>query len=520
MMKENLSPWSNFKSDIPASVVVFLVAMPLCLGVALASGVNLYAGLISGIVGGIIVGALSGSPLGVSGPAAGLAVIVLNAIDSFGGPGEGFKIFLLAVFFAGIIQIVMGFLRAGIIAYYFPSSVVHGMLSGIGIYIAIKQIPYFFGHPIDPDVKLSIWQILGNTFTESISTGVLAIAGISLLILILWDSIFIAHLSFTKIIKGPLVVVVLGVVLGATVFTGQIAEAHMVTIPVAKNATEFLGNFTFPDWSAITNPQVYVTAIILAIVASLEGLLCTEASDKQDPYKRVTPVNRELIAQGAGNVICGLIGGIPVTQVIVRSSTNMQSGGKTKASTIIHGFLLLISIIAIPTLLNMIPKATLAAILMIVGYKLAKPALFKKMYDQGLDQFIPYIVTIAGILLTDLLTGIGLGMAVAIFIVLRNNYRVSYKLHKSQVDGKEKITIQLSEDVTFLNKATIQKTLNEIPDNTIVEIDGTHSYFIHHDVIEISEDVEQNAELKDITVIKKEITKEKEIRKEYFEIAE
>lgn len=512
----NLNPFQNFKSDIPASVVVFLVAMPLCLGIALASGAPLYSGLISGIVGGIIVGSLSGSPLGVSGPAAGLAVIVLNAITDLGG----FDVFLVAVVLAGIIQIVMGFARAGIIAYYFPSSVIHGMLAGIGILIFMKQIPHAVGYDDVPEGDLGFSQVDGqNTLTELsnmmnyISYGALIVTVVSLAILILWETEFMKKLSITKIVKGPLVAVTTGVVLGLLFQDNPdlaINGKHLVSIPVASNMNEFINNFTFPNFGqALGNPDVYITAVVLAVVASLETLLCVEASDKQDDYKRITPTNRELKAQGVGNIVCGLIGGLPVTQVIIRSSVNQQTGGKTKASAVIHGFLLLLSIILIPTVLNLIPKATLAAILFVVGYKLAKPALFKKMYNQGMDQFIPFIVTIAGIYFTDLLTGIALGMVVAIFIVLRNNYRVSYKLQKGETDGKATVKIQLSEDVTFLNKASIQKTLNEIEDDSHLIIDASNTYFIHYDVMEIIEDFIVNAESRDITVETIDLTYDK-----------
>jgi MFS superfamily sulfate permease-like transporter len=505
-MSNKLSPFKNFKDDIPASIVVFLVAMPLCLGIAMASGAPLYAGLISGIIGGIVVGALSGSPLGVSGPAAGLAVIVLNAITDLGG----FEIFLVAVILAGIIQLIMGFAKAGIIAYFFPSSVIHGMLAGIGIIIFLKQLPHAFGYDRDPEGDFEFNQIDGhNTFDElvhmleTVSPGVMVISAVSLFILILWSTSFFQKLKFTKLIQGPLVVVVLGVVLGnlfMSIPSLAISADHMVSVPVAKDFNGFLSNFTLPDFSALARPEVYTTAVVIAVVASLETLLCVEASDKQDKYKRITPTNRELKAQGVGNIIAGFIGGLPVTQVIVRSSANAQSGGKTKASAIMHGFLLLISVVAIPKVLNMIPLGVLAAILLVVGYKLAKPALFVKMYKQGLGQFIPFMVTIVGIVFTNLLMGITLGLVVAIFIILRNNYKIPFKMKKEDVDGIHRIKIALSEDVTFLNKASIQKALAEIPDSAQVEINGANNRFVHHDVIEIIEDFEISALARDIEV--------------------
>lgn len=526
----NLSPFKNFKDDFPASIIVFLVAMPLCLGVALASGAPLFAGLISGIVGGVVVGALSGSPLGVSGPAAGLAVIVLGAIVELGS----FNLFLVAVILAGIIQLIMGYAKAGVIAYYFPSSVVHGMLAGIGILIFMKQIPHAVGDDLTWEGDDNFMQPDGeNTFSELINMlsyltpSIIIVSIISLAILILWETPFFKQNKVTKLVQGPLVVVVLGVILNLAFASNPewaISAEHLVNIPVAGSATEFFSNFAFPDFSALTNPRIYVIAVILAVVGSLETLLSTEASDKQDTLKRVTPVNRELKAQGVGNIICGLIGGIPITQVIVRSSVNQQSGGKTKASAIIHGILILLSIVIIPNLLNLIPLATLAAILMVVGYKLAKPALFMKMYKQGLDQFIPFVVTIVGILFTNLLAGIGIGMAVAVFIILRNNYKVASRIeHITGSSSEKKIRLILSEDVTFLNKASIQGTLSQIPDNSKLEIDASNTHFIHHDVVEIIEDFQVNASSRGISVTTIDLNpeKEKEMKRlRHFELVE
>jgi len=494
----NLSPFKNFKSDIPASIVVFLVAMPLSLGIAMASGAPLYSGIISGIVGGVIVGLLSGSSLGVSGAAAGLAIIVLNAISDLGG----FEIFLVSVILAGIIQIIMGYLRAGIIGYYFPSSVIEGMLAGIGIIIFLKQVPHAVGYDNTPEGDYSFLGADGeNTFTElihmfeNINIGSVIVTLVSLAILIFWDTKFMKSKNFTKIIPGPLVAVATGIILNNifSVFPKfTIGPEHLVSIPVPSNFNEFAGNFSFPDFSALTNSEVYITAIVIAVVASLETLLSLEAADKQDPLKRVSPTNKELKAQGIGNIISGFIGGLPITQVIVRSSANMQSGGKTKSSTILHGIWLLLSIILIPKLLNQIPLATLAAILLLVGYKLAKPELFRKMYQHGMGQFLPFIVTIVAMLFSDLLKGISLGMVVAIFIILRNNYKVPYKIKTSKILGENEIKIMLSEDVTFLNKASILNILNQIPDNSSVIIDGSNTQFIHHDIFEIIEDFKIN----------------------------
>ncbi len=525
-VSNKLSPFKNLKADVPASIVVFLVAMPLCLGIALASGAPLFSGLISGIIGGVVVGALSGSPLGVSGPAAGLAVIVLNAITDLGS----FEVFLVAVILAGIIQLIMGIAKAGIIAYFFPSSVIHGMLAGIGIIIFLKQIPHAFGYDSNPEGNFGFKQVDGhNTFDELIhmlnfiSPGVLIISGISLFILILWDTKFFKKLKFTRLVQGPLVAVVVGIVLNS-VFSSTAGLAinpdHLVSVPIPESISGFFSNFTLPNFKALSNPDVYITAVVIAVVASLETLLCLEATDKQDPLKRITPASRELKAQGVGNIIAGFIGGLPVTQVIVRSSANQQSGGKTKASTIIHGMLLLISIIAIPRVLNLIPLGVLAAILLVVGYKLAKPTLFKKMYKEGMGQFIPFVVTIVGIVFTDLLMGIGLGMVVAIFIILRNNFKIPFKMQRENLEGKDNIKIILSEDVTFLNKASILKTLEQIPNNTFVEIDARNTKFIHPDVIEIIEDFEVNAAVRNINVKTINLYKDKqEMPIQHFKLA-
>ena len=512
-----LNPFKNLKDDIPASIVVFLVAIPLCLGIALASGAPLFSGLVSGIIGGILVGVLSGSPLGVSGPAAGLAIIVFNAITDLGG----FEIFLVAVIIAGIIQLIMGFAKAGIIAYFFPSSVIHGMLAGIGIVIFLKQIPHALGYDKDPEGDFGFNQIDGqNTFDELINMmdyinpGILIIFAISLFILILWDTSFFKKLKFTKLFQGSLVAVIVGIILNI-IFTSypslSISSEHLVNVPVPKSVSGFLSNFSLPDFSALSNYNVYITAIVITVVASLETLLCVEASDKQDTLKRITPTNRELKAQGIGNIIAGFLGGLPVTQVIVRSSANQQSGGKTKASTIIHGILLLISIIVIPNILNLIPLCVLAAILLIVGYKLTKPSLFKRMYKEGLGQFIPFVVTIIGIVFTDLLIGIGLGMLVAIFIILKNNFKIPFDFKKENQGGKENIRIILSQDVTFLNKASLLKVLKEISNDAFVEIDATNTKFIHFDVIEIIESFEVNAKTRNIKVKIMNLYKSKQI---------
>jgi len=506
-MKTSTRFFRTLQSDLPASLVVFLVALPLCLGIALASGAPLISGLIAGIVGGIVVGSLSGSPLGVSGPAAGLAVIVLMAIQDLGA----FDVFLVAVILAGLIQIVLGFIRAGTVAYYFPSSVISGMLAGIGIIIFLKQIPHAFGYDSDPVGELSFRQPDGETtFSEllvvldSISPGPLVIASVSLAILLLWETRWFKRHKLFTLLPGPLVAVVTGVILNLF-FRSELGFAltpeQVVSIPEADSLSGLLGFLTFPDFSALTRIDVYKTAVVLAIVASLETLLCVEATDKLDPLKRVTPTNRELKAQGVGNVISGFLGGLPLTQVIVRSSANIQSGGRSKASAVIHGLLLAVSVIALPTIMNLIPLATLAAILLVVGFKLAKPSVFRKMLRQGPDQFIPFIVTVGGIVFTDLLVGIGLGMVVAVLVILFENFRLPFEISNVPQERGERVEIALAQQVTFLNKASVLKTLDSIPDDSSVEIDASESVFVHPDVVELIDNFVIGAETKSIDVV-------------------
>ncbi len=502
----------DIKQDLPASIVVFFVAVPLCLGIALASGAPLFAGIIAGIIGGIVVGAASGSSLGVSGPAAGLAVIVLTSIASLGGSWEAF---LTAVVLAGIIQLVLGFAKAGFIAYFFPSSVIKGMLTGIGLLIILKQIPHALGWDKDVEGDDAFFQADGqNTFSEIINAfqfftpGALLIAGISLGILILWDTVLTKKHKIFGMINGPLVVVVLGIVMNYFYQNGimnfSLAPDQVVRIPVPENLSAFFAQFTLPDFSALTNFEVWKIALVLAIVASLETLLCVEATDKLDPYKRITPTNRELKAQGLGNVISGLIGGLPITQVIVRSSANISFGGKTKISAIMHGFFLLLSALTLASILNMIPLASLAAILLMVGYKLAKPSLFRQMYNLGWEQFIPFTATVVAILLTDLLMGITIGMLLGIFYTLRHSYRNSHHM-KSTItneDGQQIHHLVLAEEVSFFNKANVITALESIPANSKVIIDCSKSKSIAFDVVELIKDYQSKAKMKNITVDK------------------
>ena len=502
--------FKEIKNDLPASIVVFFVAVPLCLGIALASGAPLFAGIIAGIIGGIVVGISSGSALGVSGPAAGLAVIVLTSITALGGSWEAF---LTAVVLAGIIQLVLGYAKAGFIAYFFPSSVIKGMLTGIGLLIILKQIPHALGWDKDIEGDDAFFQADGqNTFSaifkafDFITPGAVLIALLSLAILILWDAVLVKKHKIFQLIQGPLVVVVLGIVMNYLYANGilnfRLAADQVVRIPVPENLAGFFSQFTFPDFSAITKFEVWKVAIVLAIVASLETLLCVEATDKMDPDKRVTPTNRELKAQGLGNVISGLIGGLPVTQVIVRSSANINFGGKTKLSAILHGVFLLISAVTIAHVLNMIPLASLAAILLIVGYKLAKPSLFKQMYQLGWEQFIPFTATVVAILATDLLKGITIGILFGIFYTLRHSYRNSYHMKDISTNekGQQVHQLVLAEEVSFFNKASVIKVLEAIPANSKVIIDCSNSKSIAYDVVEIIQNYKINAHAKNIIV--------------------
>ncbi len=501
--------FKEFKNDFPASIVVFFVALPLCLGIALASGAPLFSGVIAGIVGGIVVGMFSGSQLGVSGPAAGLAVIVLTAIGTLGS----FEAFLLSVMVAGVIQFLLGYFKAGFIAYFVPSSVIKGMLTGIGLLIVLKQIPHALGYDFDYEGSESFEQAGGgNTFTaladawNLLTPGALLIAAVSMVILILWDTTLTKKHRLFEILQGPIVVVLVGILFNYLFQTGvlnfSLAENQIVQLPVANNLGEFVGQFTSPDFSQITNIEIYKVGLVMAIVASLETLLCVEATDKLDPVKRITPTNKELKAQGIGNVLSGLVGGLPITQVIVRSSANITFGAKTKLSAILHGIWLLLSAVTIAGLLNMIPLASLAAILIMVGYKLAKPSLFSHMYKLGWEQFAPFIATVAAILLTDLLTGIAIGLVVGIFYTLHHSYRNSHYLKESTTteDGREVHHIVLAEEVSFFNKASILQVLEAIPKNAKVIIDCSNCKSIAYDVVEFIRDYPLHAKLKNIEV--------------------
>ena len=490
--------FKTIKNDLPASIVVFFVALPLCLGIALASGAPLFSGLIAGIVGGIVVGALSGSKIGVSGPAAGLAAIVATAIITLGS----YEDFLVAVVLGGIIQLIFGVVRLGIIGYFFPSSVIKGMLTGIGIFIVLKEIPYFFGYEV-PLNGGSTWKNIANSI-QNIETGPTVIGVIGLAILILWDRVLSKKAKIFQLVQGPLVAVVVGILfymLTKSNANFALTKEQLVSVPVPENLDSFFGQFTFPNFEVITKAEIWVIAFTIALVASLETLLCVEATDKLDPNKNVTPTNRELLAQGVGNVVSGLIGGLPITQVIVRSSANIQSGGRSKASAIIHGFFLLFAVMLIPTLLNQIPLSVLAAILFIVGYKLAKPSLFKKMFQLGWKQWLPFLTTIVGIIAIDLLKGLALGLSVGIVVTLIKSYQNSHFLNKEdKSNGKPKVKMTLAEEVTFFNKGAILRELDSLTENTYLELDVTKTRFLDNDIIEILEDFQWKAKERNINI--------------------
>jgi carbonic anhydrase len=482
---------NTLKYDLPAGIVVFLVALPLCLGIALASGAPLFSGIISGIIGGIVVGAISGSHTSVSGPAAGLAAVVLASITKLGA----FEILLAAVLIAGAIQLVMGVARAGFIANYIPSNVIKGLLAAIGILLILKQIPHAIGYDANGADETSFIQANGeNTFSaiahafNAITPGALVITLVSMLILVYWDK---TPLKNIKLLPAPLFVVVLGVALNLAFdrfFPAlRIDPAHLVDIPPVDTGN--LGAYlNFPDLAHFTNHDVWMVGFTIAIVASLETLLNIEAVDKLDPHKRETPPNRELIAQGVGNICAGLLGGLPVTSVIVRSSVNIQNDNQTKASTIFHGLLLLASVLVLAPALNQIPLAALAAILIVTGYKLAKVSLFRDMYKKGWSQFVPFAVTVAAIVLTDLLTGVLIGLAASLFYLMRSHFKNPFSMEQYRLHIGEVVKMELPNQVSFLNKATIKSALWEIPANANVLIDAANTDYIDNDVLEIIND--------------------------------
>lgn len=484
-----------FKTDMLSGVVVFLVALPLCLGIAVASGAPPFAGIITGILGGIVVGILSGSNVSVAGPAAGLIAIVVAAITDL-----GFEVFLLAVLLAGIFQLLLGFIKAGTISTYFPSGVIEGMLTAIGIIIIKKELPHAIGYDKEHEGDFFSYQLLDSAvkgfFGEIIHsfnyahTGAIIVTVVSLAILVAFNKV--TFLKKIKLLPGALVVVIVGILINEvfklTSPSLVIAGEHLVKLPTASSASEFFGQFSFPDLSAIGNPAVWVTAATIATVASIETLLCLEAADKMDPMKRYSSANVELKAQGVGNFLSGLLGGLPMTSVIVRTTANINAGAKTRVSAIFHGVFLLIAVIAIPGLLNRMPMACLAAILIMIGLKLASPKVFKHIWKAGKYQFIPFIVTVLAVVLTDLLKGVGIGLAVSIVFILKGNMKLAYFFKKAEHHEGEIIHIDLAQEVSFLNKAAIKQTLAHLPANSKVIIDAGNTVYIDYDVLELIRD--------------------------------
>lgn len=496
------------KHDLPAGLSVFFVALPLCLGISLASGAPLYAGLISGIVGGIMVSLISGSPLSVSGPAAGLSTVVAASIISLGD----YKLFLLTVIIAGLFQLLLGILKFGAIANYFPSSVIKGMLAAIGIILISKQIPLAIGYD-QPDFWTSgfpqLFQahsLLGNfqEFNYHISRGAILITSISLAILLLLKY---RPVKSIKIIPATLIAVIIGVIANI-LFTGATSSFSLKSTQLVNIPNNIFSNIIFPDFSQLfSNHQIFKDGILIGMLATLETLLSIEAIDKLDIHNRITPVNRELIAQGVGNITCGLLGAIPITAVVVRGSANIDSGARTKQSSITHGVFLLLAVLLVPFLLNWIPYATLAAILMFTGYNLTKPRLYKNMWSLGMRQFIPFMFTIIVILSTDLLLGVSIGLLISIYFIIQNNFRAEYKITRSLQHETDVFYIKLNSNVTFLNKVKLRKTIDQIPNYSILTIDGSESNFIDYDILEIISEFENKARDRHIEVHLKGIKK-------------
>ena len=506
-MSKKTNIFGHLNSDFASGLVVFLVALPLCLGIALASGAPLFSGIISGVVGGIVVGLLSKSHLSVSGPAAGLTAIVLGAITSLGS----FQLFLLAVFLAGIIQLLLGFIKAGSISSYFPNNVIEGMLAGIGVIIFMKQIPHAVGYDKDYEGDMSFLQGDGqNTFSElfqilnKVQPGAIIITLVALAVIIIWNKI--EFLKKLKLVPAALVAVITGVLINqffiATNNVWAIQQEHLVTLPMPKSAEEFKSMFLFPDFSGIANKQVWIVAFTIAIVASIETLLCIEASDKMDKHKRYTDTNVELKAQGVGNIISALLGGLPMTSVVVRSSANANAGAESKMSTIIHGVLLLVSALTIPFVLNKIPLATLAAILLLIGYKLANPKTILHFWEKGKYQFTPFIATLLAVVFTDLLKGVALGLIISVVFVLKGNMQRAYKFKKETFNDGDVINIELAQEVSFLNKAAIKNTLASIPENSKVIINASDTVYIAHDVLDLINDFKKIRSKEENTKVK------------------
>lgn len=481
IMTKKINLFANLKSDFASGLVVFLVALPLCLGIALASGAPLFSGIISGVIGGIVVGLLSKSHISVSGPAAGLTAIVLVAITDLGA----FDIFLTAVLIAGLIQLALGFIKAGGISNFFPTNVIEGMLAGIGVIIFLKQIPKALGSDVSVGSGLHIFTDVAASFGD-LKMGVVIVTAISLAIILIWDKI--PALKNIKMLPAALIAVTIGILINEFFFKGtslEITSKYLVSLPVPSSVEEFKAIIVSPDFSGFVNPKVWMVGLTIAIVASIETLLCIEAADRMDVQKRYTDTNIELKAQGIGNIVSAFLGGLPMTSVVVRSSANVNAGAKSKMSAVIHGVLLLISVLSIPVILNKIPFATLAAILLLIGYKLAKPSIFKHFWEQGKYQFVPFIATFGAVVFLDLLKGVALGMIISVYAILRGNMKRAYNFRTEEFHDGDVIHIDLAEEVSFLNKSAIKSTLAAIPENSKVIINASNTVYIAHDVLDL-----------------------------------
>lgn len=501
-----------YKTDLISGFVVFLIALPLCLGISMASGAPLFSGIIAGILGGIVVGFASNSNINVSGPAASVALVIFTGIQAMGGiENGGFQAILVAVIIAGVYQVVLGFLKAGTVAYFFPNAMIKGILASIGLILILKQIPHAFGVDSVFEGMETFWNNDGeNTFSEiariwgHIHWGAVIITLVSIAVILIWERPILKKYLFFKYFPSALAAVLFGIGLNILFQTieGQFVldSEHLVVLPVASSFGEFIGFFSLPDFSYFLNPKIYGIALSIAFIASLESLLSTEAGDKLDPMKRRTNTNRELKAQGLGNIVAGFIGGLPITAVIVRTSANVGAGARTKISTITHGVVMLLCVAFIPLILNKIPLASLAAVLFVVGFKLTAPSVYRSVYKQGFKQFLPFIVTILIVMFTDLITGIMVGGALAVFFILRDNYKNAYLHDKVTRDDDQHIKIKLAQETTFLNKADILLFLDKIPENMFVTIDGSDAKFIHPDVYDIIDEFVEAAQHKNIQV--------------------
>jgi carbonic anhydrase/SulP family sulfate permease len=486
-----LTAWSSLAKDLAGGLVVFLVALPLCLGIALASGAPMLAGLVSGVVGGLLVAWLSGSHTSVSGPAAGMVAVVLAQVAALGS----YEAFLVAVILAGAIQILLGALRAGFIAAFFPSNVIKGLLAAIGVILILKQIPHVVGHDANPEGDMGFLQSDGqNTFTELFSSlvnlepGATVIGLVSLAVLLAWDRSRFKN----SLVPAPLVVVLLGVAVNQAMRSAgsswTIEASHLVQVPTAASLGEFFQALPSPDLKAFGDPAIVMAAITIAAVASLETLLNLEAVDKLDPRKRVSPPNRELMAQGAGNMVSGLLGGLPLTSVIVRSSVNINAGAATRLSAFFHGVLLCLLVLFAPAWLNKIPLASLAAVLLFTGLKLSSPALFRQMWAEGRSQFVPFIVTTAAIVFTDLLTGVLIGLATSLAFILHSNYRRPLLRFMEHHAGGDVLRIEFANQVSFLNRAVLEQALDSVPANGHVVLDARNTDYVDPDILDLIED--------------------------------